>query len=166
MNIAKVYEDLKVDLNCLDENAVNQAIFYAEYSLLWVEAIKTRDDIKRNLELLRSDLDEMIRAEPNKYGWDKDKAPTEAFVAQRIINDPDFIDLNDQLSKAQYEVNITAVIKDSFDKRGHSINVLKDLYIGNYFSTTSPRPSNIIAKQSQEAQNESLKENLRLKRRS
>lgn len=165
MNISKVYEDLKVDLNGLDENAVNQAILYAEYSLLWVEAIKARDDLKRNLELLRSDLDEMIRAEPNKYGWEKDKAPTEAFVSQRIINDPDYIDLNDQLAKSQYEVNVTAVIKESFDKRGHSINVLKDLYIGNYFSTTSPRLSHTMTKQAQEAQNEMLKENVRLKRR-
>jgi hypothetical protein len=169
MNETKVFEDLKVDLNCLDEDAANYATLYAEYSLMWVKAVKTRDDLKRQLELLRSDLDEMIRAEPSKYGWEKDKAPTEGFVSQRVINDPDYIDLNEQFAEAQSEVNGMSVIKEAFDKKGYALKILADLYKGNYFTTAVTDLKNTFsegnAAQVQEAQNEALKKNIRLRRR-
>ncbi len=130
-------KDLKLDITTLDQHALEQALLYAKWGEKWAKAVLDRDRLKEKLTAKRAEVDEEIRSKPSLYGWDKDKSPTEVWIAHQISIHEDIEKLTQELLEAQYVVNMFAVAKDAMDHRMTSLKILTELYKGNYISTTS-----------------------------
>jgi hypothetical protein len=161
--------DLKLDKNNLDICAMEQPELFAEWGMKWADAVDTRDRLKDQLALARSEADAEIRATPSEFGWTKpDKAPTEAFINSAICSHKDYGEANEEYLDACREVNELAIAKEAFQQRKNMIEVLTELYKSSYFSGNKKLDENYqeaMDRASSDAQTESLAANPRLIRR-
>ena len=140
-------DDVKLDINKLDEAAIQQPSLYEEWSTLWADAVYERDKLKEKLAVAKAEADESIRSNPSKYGWSKtDKAPTEAWILTQIMLDKEVNDLTQEIIKAQHEVNLYSSAKETCDHRLKALSILTELYKGNYFSAVSRNDSGRLEK--------------------
>jgi hypothetical protein len=161
-------DDIKMSIYKLDEAALNQAELYEEWSTKWAQAISERDKLKEQITIFKAEVDERIRLHPQKYGWASDKAPTETWIAQKIILDPELRELNNKFIEAQYNVNIMASAKETLEHRKKGLDILTDLYKGNYFvakSRTGENYTETLTRKNTEAQSDHLDNDERMKRR-
>ena len=127
-------DDIKLDLNHLDKNAIDQVPLYEEYSRQWADAVQERDRLKERLSIIKAEVDEAIRANPSSYGWlNENKSPTEAWVANQIILSDEVKKATQEFLEAQNEVNIMAISKETLEHRRFALGVLTELYKGQYF---------------------------------
>lgn len=157
------FKDLiKLDKDNLDENAINQVILYNEWSEKWANAVLIRDKAKENLIIVTANASNEIRTYPEKFGWEFDKAPTEAFINSKIPLHSSVKEAQENLNESQYKVNLYSSTKDTLEQRGRALNILTELYKGGYYTTTKIRQvSSAIAKEQQKG----LKATTRLKRK-
>lgn len=162
-------EQLKLDKYNLDDCAIEQPDLYAEWGIKWADAVDVRDRQKDFLAVVRSECDYEIRATPSEFGWEKlDKAPTEAFISAAIPSHPSYKEANEAYLEACHDVNILVIAKDAFEQRRKMIEVLQQLYSGNYFSSNKEMDKGYktaLEKASVNAQNEGLESSPRLLRR-
>lgn len=161
-------DDIKMSIHKLDQAALTQAELYEEWSAKWAEAVFERDKIKEQITVLKAEVDERIRLHPQKYGWASEKPPTETWIAQKIILDQDIRALNDKFVEAQYNVNIMASAKETLEHRKKGLDILTDLYKGNYFVAKSKMDENYqdtLSKKNTEAQSDHLDQDERMRRR-
>jgi len=131
-------EDANLDINELDKACLEQPRLYAEWSSLWAEAVRLRDKLKERLTAKKMEVDELIRKNPEEFGWDNaSKSPTEVWVANRLLQNEEVISLSEELIEAQYGVNKMASAKETMDHRLKSLSILSELYKGSYFSASS-----------------------------
>jgi len=131
-------DQIKIDINRLDKAAVEQPSLYEEWSRSWAEAVLERDRSKEYLSAVKAEIDETIRKNPAKYGWDNEnKSPTEAWIANQIARNADVRKATDEFIEAQFNVNILTTAKETLDHRKKSLEILTDLYKSNYFVARS-----------------------------
>ena len=147
-------DEIKLDKTNLDEVALRLPTLYDEWGTQWVNATRERDKIKERLSVVRAQADEEIRKSPKDFGWDSDKSPTEAWVAQQIILHDKVKEANEELIEAQYEVNMMSVAKETIEHTRRALEILTDLWKGSYFSARSRESSsyNEALKKSEEDQ--------------
>lgn len=130
-------DDMKLDVLDLDRAALNQPSLYAENGEQWAQAILDRDKAKERLSAKRTEVDESVRNDPDKYGLPTGSKPTETWILNKIAQHEEVIALTEELNKAQYNVNIMVVGKEALDHRLQALKILTELYKGNYFTATS-----------------------------
>ena len=162
-------DDIKLDLNHLDRNAIDQPELYEEWSRKWADAVQERDRLKEQLSVVKAEVDEKIRASPKEYGWlNESKSPTEAWVSNQIILSDEVRSATEEFLKAQNDVNIMAISKETLEHRKFALGVLTDLYKGNYFAARSrsdPNYKEKISEEGRRAQEEHLEESPRARKR-
>ncbi len=160
-------EDIKLDLNTLDECAVGHAYLFGEWSEAYAKAILERDQLKEKITILKAQLDEKIRKTPEEYGWGQEKAPTEKFIEQQILLSEEHQEAMEQFIQIQYNVNILSAAKESFEHRKYMIGNLSQLYSSNYFANrpVSKEIKEKTEKKDREEQSEKLTKNERLMKR-
>lgn len=130
-------DDMKLDVLDLDRAALDQPRLYAENGEQWASAILERDKAKERLSAKRTEVDESVRNDPDKYGLPTGSKPTEAWISNKIAQHEEVVTLTEELNKAQYNVNMMTVGKEALDHRLQVLKILTDLYKGNYFSAQS-----------------------------
>lgn len=162
-------EEIKINKNTLDACAINQVELYEEWSRKWAEAINERDRLKEALSITRAEADDEIRRDPSAYGWSVEgKSPTEAWISNAITLHEEVRKATDELLSAQAEVNLMSVAKETLDHRKKALEILTELYRGNYFvavAKSDPEYRKNIEKEGKEAQKSALSSNDRLRRR-
>jgi hypothetical protein len=162
-------DDIKINKNTLDKDAINQVDLYEEWSRKWAEAVNARDRLKEVLSVTRAEADEEIRQDPSKFGWTAEsKAPTEAWISNAITLHPNVRKATDDLLNAQSEVNLLSVAKETLEHRKKALEILTELYRGNYFVAVAKEDvgyKDAISKEGKEAHNEILNKSDRLRRR-
>ena len=162
-------EDVQININRLDRDTISQVTMYEEWSHKWADAINERDHLKESLSVIRAQTDDLIRKNPKKYGWDSEsKAPTEVWIANKIILHEAVITATEEYLTALHEVNIFAVAKETLEHRKKALEILTDLFKGNYFTARSRDDSDFktaISEEGRTAQNEALNNNERLRKR-
>ena len=161
-------DDVKLDITKLDEAALNQPSLYAEWGEKWADAVLKRDQLKEELSTIRSEADESIRKSPKSYGWEADKAPTEAWISSQLNLHKKVKKANDEFIEAQYEVNMMTVAKESLDHRKRALEILTDLYSSNYFIAKSRSGKDYVetlTSKGAEEQQKVLDDNPRVSRR-
>lgn len=160
-------EDVKLDPYALDDANIIQAELYAEWGERWADAVKERDYLKEEVSVVRSSIDEQIRNKPEKFGWEGAKSPTEAFINSQIVLHPDYIDIMEKLNKAQYNVNMMVVAKEAIEHKGKSIDRELDMIRLGYkvaAKKESLSRKEHLTNRNEDAQNESLKKNRRMRK--
>jgi len=160
-------DDVKLSVQDLDSAALDQPTIFAHWGEEWAKAIFERDKLKEQISAKRAELDEQIRKDPSSFGLSDDKKPTENWVSAQIDSHEEYSELSGQLSQAQYEVNMMTVAKEACEHRLKSLNILTELYKGNYFSASSKGSIShtTAVEKSQDSQREKLNSNPRLLRR-
>jgi hypothetical protein len=130
-------DDVRLDITELDKAALNQPSLYAENGELWAEAVLERDRIKERLSAKRTEVDESVRNDPEKYGLVPQSKPTETWISNKIAQHEEVIGLSEQLNEAQYLVNMMVVAKEALDHRLKALSILAELYKGNYFAASA-----------------------------
>jgi hypothetical protein len=161
-------QDLKIDQYALDKAALSQPELFAEWAMEWANAVRERDRLKDKLALVRSTVDQYIRETPGDFGWDKEKAPTEAFINSAITTSQYFVDANDAYLDSQHDVNVMGIAKEAFEHRRRMIDNLIQLYMSGYFSGNKKLDAGyqeVLAPAAATAQAEGLAASPRLARR-
>lgn len=128
-------KDLKLDQYDLVQCALEQPELFAHWADKWADAVRTRDNLKDNLALVRGQCDQEIRESPSEFGWAKlEKSPTEAFISSAVVTHKDYVKANEEFQDAQHNVNVMMVAKEAFEQRRKMIEVLTQLYTSSYYS--------------------------------
>jgi sulfur relay (sulfurtransferase) DsrC/TusE family protein len=130
-------DDMKLDVLDLDRAALDQPRLYAENGEDWARAILERDRIKEQLSAKKTEVDESVRNDPEKYGATNSAKITETWIANKIAQDEGVTELVEKLNTAQYNVNMMTVGKEALDHRLQVLKILTELYKGNYFTAQS-----------------------------
>lgn len=162
-------DDVKINKNHLDQNVIDQVSMYEEWATNWANAIDSRDRLKEKLSVVKAEADDDIRKNFKKYGWESDsKSPTEAWISNRIILHDTVRTANEEYLTSLHEVNLMSVAKETLEHRKKALEILTDLYKGQYFVSVSRNDEHfkkVITEGGKEAQDEVLNNNDRLKRR-
>jgi hypothetical protein len=145
MALESFREKIKLDIMALEKAALDQPSLYAEYGELWAQSLLDRDRAKEALSAKKTEVDESVRNDPDKYGLIPGQKPTETWIANKITQHEEVIVLTEEVNKAQYNVGIMSVAKEALDHRLKAISILTELYKGNYYSA-SARSSEIYKK--------------------
>jgi hypothetical protein len=130
-------DQVKLDKNCLDDNAIEQPTLYAEWSEKWAKAVLIRDKAKERVSTIIAEASTDIRNHPEQYSWENDKAPTESFINSQIPIHPEVKKSQEELIEAQYQVNLLSSAKETLGQRNDALAALTRLYTGGYFSAKS-----------------------------
>lgn len=157
------FKDLiKLNKDTLDEDVIKQVDLYYEWSEKWAKAVLERDKAKEDLTVTIAEASQDIRTNPEQYGWEFDKAPTETFINSKIPLHPLVREKQAKLNNLQFDINVYSSAKDTLEQRGRALNILTELYKGEYYTTTKIRQtSSAITKEQQKE----LGTNMRLKRK-
>ncbi len=150
-------DQIKLDKNKLDYNAIEQPTLFAEWSEKWAKAVLERDKTKERLTTITAEAASDIRIHPEQFGWEQEKSPTESFINSQIPVHPKVKEAQEELINAQYEVNMTSSAKETVEQRGKALDVLVKLYTGGYFAAKS---NSELKEQAQEKISDVQKEGL------
>lgn len=130
-------DDIKLSIYELDKSLIELPSLYDDWSTKWADAVHRKDDLENQIENHKTNLDEKIRENPQKFGWESQKDPTEVFIKSAISRDPGLRKLNLELIEAQYDVNKFGGAKATIEKSLKAIDILTELYKGNYWAGQS-----------------------------
>lgn len=128
---------IRLDITALDKAALEQPELYEEWSSKWADAVFERDKTKERLRLAEAEADVEIRRNPEKFGWNSDKAPTVDWFSKQIVLHPRVKEFSSQLIEDQHNVNVISSYKEVLEHRKKSLDILTELFKQNYFVARS-----------------------------
>ena len=120
-----------IDRNHLDIEWEKQASNVFEIGRLQAQAQLYMDDLKRQLETKKSNLDFAIRRDPAKFGIAK---VTEGAINSAITINPEIVDLTDKIAHAQFQVNLFKAASFALENKKKGLENLTQLIAMNYYS--------------------------------
>ncbi len=126
-------EDLKIDKYALDEEWLKQPTLFINWAEEFVEAQADRDRKKEQLDLIKAELDNVIRSEPEKFGLAK---VTEGAIQNIILTEGSYRDAQDKYLTAIKQAKILDVAKEAFDHKKKALENLTQLFLAGYFANS------------------------------
>ena len=127
-------EDLKIDKYHLDEEWEDQPLLYMKWAERYAEAIHERDQLKEKMDLIRAQIDIEIRINPNTFGFDRDKKPTESAISNRILEEEEYQTATEEFLSAKKSVNILQGVKEAMEHKKKALEAETSLFIGGFYS--------------------------------
>lgn len=143
----------EIDPDRLDEAWVEHPRIYHEHALALAGAKEVYERAKAELALVEAEVDKDIRLEPERFGGDKDKKPTEKFVENTIILQKEYRKALADMLQAKHEVDIHEVAVSTMEHKKRALEKLVDLQLADYHSP--PRAKGASAHKMGEAQADS-----------
>nr|OQX98423.1 MAG: hypothetical protein B6I27_02610 [Erwiniaceae bacterium 4572_131] len=160
-NEMNIYENLLLDITNLDVDWLAQP----SVAFKWNQLFNVAQFLLRQLE---TELKEQIA---EKYLYLKQKAveekekTTEALLNNRVLTDPDIINLQTDLFDGQYVTDILSSAKKAIDDRRRTLEGLTELFVTHYF--VSERDNQALkelgGEKEEQQQNQALNKNEKLK---
>lgn len=123
-------DDLKINKYELDEEWLKQPMVFIQWAEEYVNAQADRDRRKEQLDLIKAELDNEIRSNPEKYGLAK---VTEGAIQNLILTEGSFRDAQDKYLEAVKNAKILDVAKEAFDHKKKALEALTQLFLSGYF---------------------------------
>jgi hypothetical protein len=130
----ELVKSIKIYPDYLDEDCIEQPNLYFHASNGFALAMAKRDDIKRRLELLGSQIDEEVRLRSSAEG---EKKPTEPEIKHIIIRDKRYQDMSRDYIESCLVANEWKSLKASFENRKDMLEVMQRLYSSGYWGEVS-----------------------------
>lgn len=128
------YEDfLKIDINNLHEDFVNQPVYYSVIAEAHANADQDKQQIKEELAILEAEVEMAYRSGTTPMP-DGVKV-TEGAIKAAIALDKEVQKKRQELIEAVHDVNILSNGKVAMEHRKESLKKLSDLYITGYWAT-------------------------------
>lgn len=123
--------ELKVDLNQLDDEWVKQPNIYYEAASQASDARKDYEEARNDLEVVKAELDKAIREDPESYGVGK---LTEAIVTQTIVRQKEYKRACQEVVNTRHAMDVANAYVGALDHKKTALTKLVDLFLSNYFS--------------------------------
>jgi len=137
-------KDCKLDIMNLDNHWLEQPMLVIKYGELYVNAEAERNKAKDQLELVKAELDSLIRGNPSTWGIEK---VTEGAIQATLIQHPDYQLANQALQKSINDLNLIKIARDAvMNDRKEALRGLTQLYVSGYFAS-SDLPKSITSQQ-------------------
>lgn len=125
-------EDAAIDrFNLIEEMEVHPRLF-EKWSSKVIEATKRRDHYKGKRDLLYSDFDAEIRANPEEYGFGE--RITETGIKSFITGQPDYRKLQKKRLSAERDINAYVAAVRTMEHRKRMLEKLVDTWLAGFFS--------------------------------
>ena len=125
---------LKIDKYALDDEIVEHPTLLAEISELCALAIAERDMLKEKWAAVDAGIDLEVRAQSTGK-----KKLTEGHIKSIIQMHPDHIKSGVEYLQKRAEADQLQALKEAFHQRGYMLRDLAQLFVSNYYSTSSVR---------------------------
>src|SRR5258707_11639907 len=125
---------LKINKFALDDELVGQASVFYKVGEMFAEATAKRDAQKEHLATIAAELEQNVRT---RLG---DKA-TEGKVKSLVLLEEEHIAETQAYLEAKAEADKLFALKEAFQQRGYMLRDLAQLFVANYYSRDSVRPT-------------------------
>lgn len=158
--------DLEINKKTLDDDWLRQPRLFMKWSERVAQAMFERDRAKENLEVTKAELDGFVRIDPLAYGWEDNKKPTEAFIANAVLQDERYKEASLDLAEKQKSYSILSSAKEAFNHRKAALEGLTKLFHDEYWTTTTRTGETVKIDETNERQEvqKGLSKNPRLRR--
>lgn len=119
-----------IDTLKLHEEWIQQPLLYTEYGGALARASELRDLLKDRLEWRKAELNTRVRENKAKKG----EKITETLIESLVLQEPEYLEVSNDLRSITGIVSELSVIVKSLDQRKKALEGLVQLYIGEYFS--------------------------------
>lgn len=123
--------DVKIDESALDLECLQQPRLMLKYGQAAARASKIADLAKEQLEVVKAELDEAIRSNPEKFGLAK---VTEAIAANAITRDERCQEATKAFIQAKYDAYLARTASNAIDARKDMLELLVRLHGQQYFA--------------------------------
>ena len=131
ISLTDINQDLNIDKDNLDMECMDQPRKFMKWATDYAKALQLRDEAKRRLVIIKSNVNLDIRTRPQDYGIDK---ATEGSINAAIESNEEVNKAEQEVSDAQYAVNIYSAAKEALDQRRAMLERLVSLYLSGYYA--------------------------------
>lgn len=125
-------QERKVNRFELEIGLEDQPDLFGYWADLHSASSTEKNDLKRELDDLRSEIELKVREAPGKYVADSIKI-TESVISSTVQIQKEYKELNKKYIDALNETNRLAGIKETFDHRRSSLKSLVELWTNEYY---------------------------------
>ena len=125
-------KDMEIDPSILDVECLDQPQLVMKYSRIASDAELEMDNLKEKLELVKAELDNKIRTNPEDF--DITVKVTEAVVANTILMDDRYKKAMKDFLEAKHELKIVSGATKAVDHRKSMLENLVKLHGQQYFA--------------------------------
>lgn len=124
-------EDLEIDKYSLDSECVGQPQKFMAWSEKMAEATAERDRADQNLEVVKAQVEQAVRKDPDAFGLDK---VTEGSIKSAVTIHPEVQEANERWIQAKYNASILMSAKDAMEQRRSMLEILIKLFLSGYWA--------------------------------
>lgn len=128
---------LGIDRNRLDDEWVDHPAMYHYWACHAAEAQIRYDETKSKLDLIKAELDDDIRTDPQAYGV---KKVTEKAIENAILIQPSYKSVLKKMHQARHDLEIARANLNSLEHKKRALSLLTELWIRDYYSDPAIRP--------------------------
>jgi len=130
-------EDIKVDLNALEEEWEKQTILYDHYATLEVEADEEKDKAERRLEIAKAEMDERVRNAPKTYGLEEN--PKETAIKGAVARSKEVDAAEKGFHAAKKKAALAKVATRAIaEQKKRALTKASDLFAAGYYAKKVP----------------------------
>lgn len=120
-----------IEEHALDQECIKLPTDLLRFSTQAAEARRDMDEAKASLDVVEADLSRAIRANPSKYGLEKD---TKDAVAAAVALQPQYRTAQEELQQAKYELDLVSAVVSALEAKKRALTLLVDLHGMGYFA--------------------------------
>ncbi len=124
-------KDLEINELALDREWISQPKLFMQYAEQQAHVLKARDLAKEVVDVVHAELDSEARKQLSIDG----KKPTEAQIANWIIQQEEYRNAVAEFIEATFLANMTTNTVRAMDQRKTALENMVRLWIGQYYST-------------------------------
>lgn len=123
--------DIRIDESALDVEWLEQPTLMMKYARHAADCRMNLDLVKERVDFVKAELDKHIRENPKEYKMEK---LTESAIQNIIITQKRYMDAEEQLIHARYELDIANAAVRAMDARKDALENLVRLHGQQYFA--------------------------------
>lgn len=124
-------KDVRIDPDALDTEWLEQAPLMMKYTQHEARCRRQLEQAKTEVSIVEAELDKEIRSNPDKFDLPK---ITETAIKSAIQTDKDFLEAQENLREAEYELNMaSAAVRSIYGKKDALENLVR-LFGQQYFA--------------------------------
>jgi hypothetical protein len=127
-------QDMEIDSSLLDVECVDHSMLVIKYARIAADADLEMDNAKERLDLVKAELDNKIRTNPDKFKIEK---ITESVVSNTILMQEDYKTAMAEFLQAKHEAKIVSGATRAVDHRKSMLESLVKLHGQSYFAGPS-----------------------------
>ena len=124
-------QDLRMDKYSLDLECLNQPRLFTKWADKLADAVAERDRADQKVEVVKAEVEQSIRVNPQKYGIDK---VTEATIKSYVTTSQEVNKAIEDWIQAKHVVGLLMSAKEAMEQRKSMLEELVKLYLSGYWA--------------------------------